>query len=297
MPQTQTYAGKPLPLEIQEVTGMKYVVEKVLFNTAKNGKPYTRIEMKDTRKKNVTGVIFDKWKKEIKEGDIVTVSGTLKKFRKGKYSIDIKEITPAQVITPNMQTSKPQETKNDPAPAQNNKNTDSNAQENTIKIECKKIIDFIQDPNLHKFVMDTLTKHKEFFTAPGGKMYHDTHPGGLAEHSCRVARIALAIAKELSANIDLVIAGAVLHDIGKIAYNKNLSTKAEEINAISEKILVEQAAEAHLNPETLNNLIRIALSHQETKDNGAYFNPKSLEEKIVAVANTLDILKQQTEKR
>lgn len=54
-----------------------------------------------------------------------------------------------------------------------------------------------------------------FVTAPGAKSIHHAYLHGLLEHSVDVARKALAMA-DSSTNKDLLIAGALLHDIGKI---------------------------------------------------------------------------------
>lgn len=281
MPQTQ-YAKKPFALEIQNITNLKCIVQKVLFNKAKNGKPYTRIEMEDNKRRKITGVIFDNWNKNVKEGNIITVSGALKTFKTGKHSIDIKQLT---LVQPIQQKNTP-EKKETPE----NSKTEQN-KENTIKTECKKIADLIQDPVLHSFVINILTKHKEFFTAPGGKIYHDTNQNGLAKHSCDVAKIAIALAKETNANIDIVTAGALLHDLGKVVYAKDFSTKADIINAVTEKLLLQESQQTPVNETILEQLIRIALSHQGSKENGAYIAPKTLEEKIISIANELDIFR------
>jgi 3'-5' exoribonuclease len=52
---------------------------------------------------------------------------------------------------------------------------------------------------------------------PGAEVYHHAYRGGLLEHTCAVARHARrALEVYPGLNPDLVLAGAILHDIGKI---------------------------------------------------------------------------------
>ncbi len=66
---------------------------------------------------------------------------------------------------------------------------------------------FIQNENLFT----------QFTSAPAAKMHHQAYLGGLLEHSLKTAQIVSTIAAFYPAvNKDLAIAGALLHDIGKI---------------------------------------------------------------------------------
>lgn len=58
---------------------------------------------------------------------------------------------------------------------------------------------------------------KAFCSAPAGKKHHQPYLGGLLEHTLGVVRMARAVAVAYpGVDIDLLITGAVLHDIGKI---------------------------------------------------------------------------------
>lgn len=57
----------------------------------------------------------------------------------------------------------------------------------------------------------------KFVKSPAAMKHHHAYIGGLLEHSVDVAKIAKAIAGQIGpVNVDLVVAGALLHDIGKI---------------------------------------------------------------------------------
>jgi len=56
----------------------------------------------------------------------------------------------------------------------------------------------------------------EFERTPGAPRGHHAVVGGLLEHVVEVATMARAAAKTMEGNVDLVTAGALLHDIGKV---------------------------------------------------------------------------------
>jgi len=55
-----------------------------------------------------------------------------------------------------------------------------------------------------------------FARAPGSSNGHHAQVGGLLLHSVEVATIAQGVARTMSANVELVTVGALLHDIGKV---------------------------------------------------------------------------------
>lgn len=58
----------------------------------------------------------------------------------------------------------------------------------------------------------------QYEQCPASTGGHHAELGGLLKHTCEVAQIALGIARHFeSADTDLVLAGAMLHDIGKLA--------------------------------------------------------------------------------
>ena len=90
-----------------------------------------------------------------------------------------------------------------------------------IKGNKEKILtlcDSIQNQGLKDLVLTILKKSDGFFEKPAAKTKHHDYTGGLCEHTLEVAEISLSIGKSLNGvnlNRDILIAGAVLHDIGK----------------------------------------------------------------------------------
>jgi 3'-5' exoribonuclease len=73
-------------------------------------------------------------------------------------------------------------------------------------------------PPLQDLVLALLEKYQaQLFDWPGAVFYHHAYAGGLLEHTCSVARHAVrALTVYPDLNADLVLAGAILHDLGKI---------------------------------------------------------------------------------
>jgi len=83
--------------------------------------------------------------------------------------------------------------------------------------ELQKIVASIQNQNLRIFVACCLDSR--FYECPAAIRRHHEYVGGLCEHTLETVRIALAIMETMprtKINRDMVIAGCVLHDIGKI---------------------------------------------------------------------------------
>lgn len=75
----------------------------------------------------------------------------------------------------------------------------------------------IADGALRDLVLEAIAGAEGFFVKPAAKARHHEYRGGLAEHTLETARIAAAScdAACISMDRDLIVAGALLHDIGK----------------------------------------------------------------------------------
>ncbi|MDK2973877.1 MAG: 3-5 exoribonuclease [Methanofollis sp.] len=86
-----------------------------------------------------------------------------------------------------------------------------------LKCGIWEMIAAIGDPALRDVVLEAISGADGFFEKPAAKGRHHEYPGGLAEHTLETARFAAAEcdAHYAESNRDLVVAGALLHDIGK----------------------------------------------------------------------------------
>ncbi|TAJ44509.1 HD domain-containing protein [Methanofollis fontis] len=127
----------------------------------------------------------------------------------------------------------------------------------------------INDPQLRDLVLNVIATSDGYFTKPAAKMKHHEYPGGLAEHSLEVATIAASMAGSVRGenDADLVIAGALLHDIGKTSCFEQQGlwyTARPEYDLIGHVTLgvtIVSRAAGHLAPETASHLLHIIQSH------------------------------------
>lgn len=71
----------------------------------------------------------------------------------------------------------------------------------------------------NRLMNDVLEMMSYFNGAPSSSGYHHAYPQGNIEHTCEVVEIAISMAKivekQIPVDYDVLIAGAILHDIGK----------------------------------------------------------------------------------
>ena len=89
-----------------------------------------------------------------------------------------------------------------------------------LKQRFEKHIDSIQDTYLASLLEHIFTPSlkEKFFLTPAARSIHHNYAGGLLEHTVSVADLCLKAVKVYpQLNQDIVIAGALIHDIGKIS--------------------------------------------------------------------------------
>lgn len=141
---------------------------------------------------------------------------------------------------------------------------------------------------------------KLFRFLPAAVSNHHVYAHGLLEHTVTVAEAARSIAASYrtvypSIDIDLVVAGALLHDIGKVeAY---VMAPAPEVTiagavldhiALGYAIYTRAAQDSGLSDEVYIHLGHIMLSHHGQKEFGSPVLPATLEALIVSAADELD---------
>jgi 3'-5' exoribonuclease len=142
-----------------------------------------------------------------------------------------------------------------------------------------------------------------FAVWPAAVSMHHAYVGGLLEHSVLVTRSALSIARgytpdmsNLNLDIDLVIAGSLLHDIGKLeAYKLSPAPDMTVEGSVADHIvlgyhsLMNLIAEyGKLDKRTVTALGHIILSHHGCREFGSPVLPATPEAFIVAAADDLD---------
>jgi 3'-5' exoribonuclease len=153
-------------------------------------------------------------------------------------------------------------------------------------------------PPLGPLVLTVLERYREeFLVCPAALRYHHPYLGGLLEHTCFVTRHALAsLAIYPELNRDLVLAGAILHDLGKI---KELANPPAPERTVSGHLLghvvlgwemVRAAAQGleFPDPTLLVQLEHIILAHHGSLEFGSPILPKTREALLVNFLDDLD---------
>ncbi len=153
-------------------------------------------------------------------------------------------------------------------------------------------------PPLGELVQALLTKYKDdLLVCPAARRNHHAYLGGLLEHTCTVARHArqsLTVYRDLHA--DLVLAGAILHDLGKIKELANpvvpeITVPGQLMGhvVLGWEMVREQAREMSFpTPQLLMELEHIILSHHGSLEFGSPVIPKTREALLVFYLDDLD---------
>ena len=152
-----------------------------------------------------------------------------------------------------------------------------------------------------KALIDAFFKDKEFVnkfkTAPAGKKMHHAYIGGLLEHTLSMVSLADKIAGHYSGiDRDLLLSGAILHDIGKIdefeyQFKIDYSDKGRLLNhiIIGIKMLDEKLSGIDNFPEDQMLLLKhLIVSHHGTREFGSPEPPKTIEAVLLNYIDEID---------
>jgi 3'-5' exoribonuclease len=138
---------------------------------------------------------------------------------------------------------------------------------------------------------------EEFKQCPGAMYIHHAWLGGLLEHSLAVALIAREAAKNYDhdVDLDLLTAGALLHDVGKtreLSVSTNIKVGEEGMlrghTVIGEEMVREKARKAGLDERLLLKMSHMILAHHGEHEHGAPKRPMFVEAVLVYFADEMD---------
>jgi len=138
---------------------------------------------------------------------------------------------------------------------------------------------------------------REFKIAPAAKKMHHAYIGGLLEHTLSMASLADKIAGHYSGiDRDLLIAGAILHDIGKTRefeyqYRIDYSDQGRLLNhiVIGIEMIDEKLTGIKEFPEDQMLLLKhMIVSHHGTREFGSPEPPKTIEAVILNYIDEID---------
>jgi 3'-5' exoribonuclease len=155
----------------------------------------------------------------------------------------------------------------------------------------------VEHPQLRDLLTRIATRHADRLRVwPAAVQVHHAYRGGLLEHLLKIMEVAVFLAERYGARRDLLIAGALLHDLGKLeelAYDVAISYTVEGNLVghitIGVSMLRDAIRELPDFPADLQTeLEHLILSHHGTRERGSPVVPMTLEAFILATADELD---------
>jgi len=160
-------------------------------------------------------------------------------------------------------------------------------------------IDIVENLWINK-LLHLIFDDKEFFrlflNAPAAKSWHHNYRHGLIEHTVNVATLCDSICTLYPVHRDLIIAGALLHDVGKVfEYSSAPSIDFTDLGrlvghlSLGDQFVCEKAKEIVGFPdEILLNLRHMILAHHGEYEKGSVRLPQTLEALVLHLCDNLD---------
>jgi 3'-5' exoribonuclease len=269
----------------QQVDGL-FLLKEMSRAETRAGKPFLTLRLMD-RTGELTGRIWeeaDRWESECAVGQVLAVSGRAQSY-KGNLQLIITEVR-------RLTEGETDLSRFIPATAGD---IDEMARE--LLDLAGSVPDFFIRKLLLKFLQDQDFLEK-FTRAPAAKTIHHAYLGGLLEHTLHVARLADKVAELYpSINRSLLMAGAMLHDIGKVAelsVTASLFDYTDEGRLVGHMVLgVEMVQERiarikDFPPELAMKIKHLILSHHGRHEFGAPTLPMLHEAFVLNFIDDLD---------
>lgn len=268
----------------KEVTEF-FVLRKQEIRDTVDGKRFLKLELGD-RTGRIDGVVWDNADQiyeSAQAGDVVKIKALVttykempqlkvEKLRKAKEEeIDLSDFLPA-----------------------------SERDLDSLYDEFEEAVSSIQNPHLRS-LLELLLKDSSVMeklkVTPGGKLWHHAYIGGLLQHTLRVAQVCEKAASMYElVDRDLLITGALVHDIGKISsYSaRGFFDYTDEGRLIGHIVSGNELIDRKIQmiedfpSELALRLKHLILSHQGQLEFASPVVPKTLEAIILHYADDLD---------
>lgn len=261
-----------------------YLVKSKTVNQTRQGSPFLTLTLGD-KTGTIEARVWDNVEEissQFKEGDIVDITGQTSTY-KNQIQIQIQGLTRNRAgVDPTIYM---ESTPKDIAP---------------MLTELKELANGIQNAHLRTLVKSFLADHNfisQFKKAPAAKYFHHGYLGGLLEHTVSVSQMAVKVAEQYpDLDGNLLLAGAILHDIGKIdELNYKLTIEYSDqgrllghivlgVLRLEEKLKTLKGFPAEL----ATRLRHLILSHHGEFDFGSPKRPKFLEAFALHLIDDLD---------
>ena len=273
-------------LQAKERIQTVFLVTKKTRQVSRNGKPFLVLTLSD-RTGEVDARIFDRaeeFESKFLQNDYLLVVGQVISFH-GKPQVVIETLDRLEP--------EPIDPKEFVAPAAVEDSKGS-------VLQIKELVERIQDPHVRALLQAFLEDRQVsegLKHAPAAKGIHHAYKGGLADHILSVMKLAHRMADHYPmADRDLLVAGAMLHDIGKVtelSYEKNFEYTDEgklvgHLVMTAQKIREKAARIPHFPPPLEHHITHLVLAHHGHLEFGSPKLPMTLEALIVHIIDHLD---------
>ncbi len=155
----------------------------------------------------------------------------------------------------------------------------------------------IKDKELHDLTSSIIQEYYDSYTTyPAAVTVHHAYRSGLLFHSLSICHMALEVQKQYSyLSKDYLIAGSLLHDIGKIKElsGENTPTYSAEGNLLGHismgaMIVYEEGKKRKMSQEKLDVLVHMILSHHGEFEFGSPKLPATAEAYVLHALDDLD---------
>ncbi|QDK38908.1 3'-5' exoribonuclease YhaM family protein [Bdellovibrio sp. NC01] len=262
-----------------------FLVKEKTVATGKNGRPFMGLQLGDATG-NIDARLWDRVEelsREFEIGDILKVKGQVQLFQNRKQLI-VHRLERVDSSTVNFEDFIPK----------TSRNSEDMLAELTVLVRSMK------NDNLRQLILDTLEDPEirpKLMRAPAAKSIHHAWIGGLLEHILSIAKIMDFMGNHYPfLNRDLLLFGAIYHDIGKIwelSYDNGISytNRGRLIGhmEIACELIDKKASRILGFSEELRDICKhIILSHHGKLEYGSPKRPKFLEAMVIAMVDDFD---------
>jgi len=281
-PEKIHFAGQLKPGETVE--DVFAVTEKTL-GKKKDGNRYLTFNLSD-RSGSIKAVLWehaDRTAAEIRNGGLVHIRGTVSEYQ-GFLQVVVKAAAPVREAAVDPEAFLPKTKRSIEA----------------MFAHLIRLCDTLEDAHFKRLLMAFLNDEAwipRFKKAPAAKMMHHAYIGGLLEHTLSMTLLGDVVARHYSGvDRDLLLAGAVLHDIGKteefiyhhvIDYSDTGRLLGHILMGIR-MIDVKLEALSDFPAEKAALIKHLVLSHHGTREYGSPEIPKTIEAVLLHYIDEID---------
>jgi 3'-5' exoribonuclease len=163
--------------------------------------------------------------------------------------------------------------------------------------ELQSRLDSVDDPRIRELLKRIVQRNETRLRIwPAARLVHHAYRSGLLEHLLKIMETVIFLAESYGLRRDLVIAGALLHDIGKlqelqyeVAIDYSLEGNLLGHIVIGAGMLRDEIRQMpDFPPDLAVELEHLILSHHGMKELGSPVKPMTMEAMVLAAADDLD---------